>query len=270
MALRKWLAPGAAMLSAALLIGAGSGISSVSAQQAPPVARVYGSITVNGSNGASGAVVTAYAGTTLCGTSTTGSYNGTQYYVDIPSGSAACSNPGTTLTFQVNGQAATGSVQVPSVSSAVQFNLTVSGGAVVPGAAAVSYQAGWNLVSGPQGMVFSQAASPLYTLTASTGGAYATVPNTQGVTGGQGYWAYFTTPVTVTLSGTAAATATVTAPAGQYIQVGNPSATASVTISGADIAYTYSVAGGYVASTTLAPGQGAWVFSNAGGTITLR
>jgi hypothetical protein len=44
-----------------------------------------------------------------------------------------------------------------------------------------------------------------------------------------------------------------------------------VTISGADTVYTYDpVAGQYIAATTLKPGQGAWVLSNAGGTITLQ
>jgi hypothetical protein len=42
-----------------------------------------------------------------------------------------------------------------------------------------------------------------------------------------------------------------------------------VSIQGADIAYTYDPASGFSRATQLQPGQGAWVYSAAGGTITL-
>ena len=52
-----------------------------------------------------------------------------------------------------------------------------------PNGPTVTYQPGWNLVSGPTGTVFSQANGPLYTLPAGAS-AYVSVPNTTPITGG--------------------------------------------------------------------------------------
>jgi hypothetical protein len=248
-----------------------AGTTAAPAQQTPPVVRVYGSITIGGQNAPAGAVVTAFAGSALCGTSSgDGVYDGTRYFVDIDSTIPACAVAGATLLFQVNGQAANETATVPAVpGGALQVNLSVGAGSG-SGAATITYLAGWNLVGAPTGTVFAQAANPLYTLTATSGGSYTPVPNTQGVTGGQGYWAYFTAPTTVSLSASGTSALSVTAPAGRWVMVGNPSATRTVTVSGADQVYTYSPAAGYVATTSLTPGQGAWVLSNAGGAITLQ
>src|SRR5579884_814251 len=116
----KWLIPGAAMLAMALFAGAGGAI----AQQAPPSARFYGTITPAP---ATGTVVTAYVGGTLCGTSSgAGNYNSnpnqpSQYFVDVQSSPAACAVPGASVTFQVGGQAANETGTIPQVSSAVQL-----------------------------------------------------------------------------------------------------------------------------------------------------
>jgi PKD repeat protein len=140
---------------------------------------------------------------------------------------------------------------------------------VIAAGPTVMYPAGWNLIGGPDGTVFAQSNSVLYTFQAGDT-AYQTQPATSPVTGGRGYWAFFVQPTTVALSGTSSSTASVTVPAGQYVMIGNPSATATLTIRGADVAYAYNASQGqYVAATTLAPGQGAWVLSNAGGTITV-
>jgi hypothetical protein len=99
------------------------------------------------------------------------------------------------------------------------------------------------------------------------------VPNTQPAQAGVGYWAFFNSQTTVTLSGNTTLPFTVTAPAGQYIMIANPSATGTVTVSGADVVYTYdptNAASPYSAVSTLQPGQGAWVYSAAGGTITMQ
>jgi large repetitive protein len=144
------------------------------------------------------------------------------------------------------------------------LSVTVTG----PTGPTATYQPGWNLVGGPAGTVFSQALNPLYNFPAGAT-AYVSVPNTQGVAASQGYWAYFTQTTTVSLSGSSSSSASVSAPAGQYVMIGNPSATQTLTIHGADVIYTFNPAtNAYVAATTLAPGQGAWVLSNAGGTIT--
>jgi hypothetical protein len=150
MSLTRSTAGTAILATAALAVTAISGGSPAArAQQTPPAARVYGSIQVNGANAPSGAVVTAYSGSTLCGTATgNGVYNGTQYFVDIDSSQAACSTPGTTLSFKVNGQAANETTQVPQIpGSPVQLNLTVTcGGSPAPGGTSVTYQTGLNIV----------------------------------------------------------------------------------------------------------------------------
>src|SRR5579884_2373539 len=106
---RHRVAQAMAIAGVAVGIGlAGAGTTSVFGQQQPPAARMFGGITVNGSNARSGAVVTAFSGATLCGTASgNGLYNGTSYYVDIDSSQTACSTPGTTITFKVDGAAAT-------------------------------------------------------------------------------------------------------------------------------------------------------------------
>src|SRR5579859_3290556 len=111
---------------------AGAGSTGVFGQTSvPPAARMFGGITVNGANGRNGAVVTAYSGTTLCGTGAgAGLYNGTLYYVDIDSSQGACSASGTSITFKVDGVAATvsnGPATVPAVSNAVRADLVVNG-----------------------------------------------------------------------------------------------------------------------------------------------
>lgn len=266
-----------AVLGIAAIAG---GTAGVLAQSQPPVARVFGSINFNGANAQSGSVVTAFAGSTQCGSSATsgngGNYTGTLYYVDIDSSNAACNKTGTVITFQVGGQFANQTFSVPDVPGAAsQLNLTgpsatQPGGGTSTGTA-VTYPAGYNIVAGPAGTVFSQA-SVLYTFQAGDTN-YENPPTTQPVQAGLGYFAYFPSSTTVTLSGNTTLPFTVTAPAGQYIMIGNPSATQTVTISGADIAYAFdptNPSNPYSATTTLKPGQGAFVFSNAGGAITLQ
>jgi hypothetical protein len=259
----------AAMAAVAGCALVGQGVAGTTAQQLPPAARIFGSISINGANAPSGAVVTAFSGSTPCGTSAgSGIYNGTQYFVDIDSTQAPCSGAGSNITFKVNGQNAVETVQVPQVSQAIQQNLTVGGGAA---SGTVSYATGWNLVGGPSGISFPQANGPLYTFQANDTN-YETIPNTQPIVGGQGYWAYFNSPISGTLAGTSAATSTTNVPAGQFVMIGNPSATQTLTVSGADAVDTFDpVANQYVTtSTTLRPGQGAWVFSFNGGAVTLR
>jgi len=58
--------------------------------------------------------------------------------------------------------------------------------------------------------------------------------------------------------------------AGQWAQVANPNATAGARVSGADAVYTYDAGRqSYGSSSLLAPGQGAWVYSAAGGTAVI-
>src|SRR4051812_16802979 len=96
-----------ALLAAVLVFGATARRHTTSAQQTPPIVRVYGSISTGGGNAPAGTAVAAYAGSTLCGSSSgDGLYDGTRYYVDVDSSIPACMAPGVTLTFQVGGQKA--------------------------------------------------------------------------------------------------------------------------------------------------------------------
>ena len=246
----------------------GSGAPIARAQQTPPAARVYGSIQISGQNAPSGAIVTAFSGSTLCGTSTgNGVYNGTQYFVDVDSSQSACSTPGNTISFKVNQQAAKETIQVPQIAgSPVQQNLTVSS---APSGPSVTYKAGWNLIGGPAGATFPQASNPLYNW---NGSSYDAVNNSTGIQAGKGYWAFFPADTVVGVSGTANLPITVSVAANSYGMVGNPGSTA-VTVSGADFFYTYDPVNGYsqpLTTATLQPGQGAWAYSAAGGTVTIR
>ena len=135
-----------------------------------------------------------------------------------------------------------------------------------PGATA-SYTAGWNLVGGPAGTVETGSAGALYTYQASDS-AYESFATTTSLVAPQGYWAYFPAATTVTLQAVSAQTTTVALPANHYVMVGDPT-NRPVTLSGADSVLTYSPSGGYAQTTTLQPGQGAWVLSGGGGTLTI-
>jgi PKD repeat protein len=140
---------------------------------------------------------------------------------------------------------------------------------IEPGGPVVSYRAGWNIVAGPAGTIFSQSASSLFTFQANDT-TYQVITPTTPVQGGFGYWAYFTQQSTVTLSGVSADTRTISAPPGQYIMIGNPSANSAVTIRGADTAVSWDAqTSTWKPVSSLAPGAGAWVLVLNGGTVTL-
>ena len=131
----------------------------------------------------------------------------------------------------------------------------------------VSLATGWSLVGGTTGTVYAGADGPLYTFQAGDTN-YESLPNTTGITGGRGYWAYYFSPAVVSMNGSGTTTATIAAPASQWIMAGNPSSTTSVTVRGADAVDTWNGTA-YAQGTVLGPGQGAWVISLNGGTITL-
>src|SRR5438105_11811447 len=117
----------------------------------------------------------------------------------------------------------------------------------------VTYPAGWNLVGGPDGTVFN-AGGNSYTLGAGDT-AYVVNPGSAPIAGGKGYWMYFPSQTTVTLNGAGLSSVRVSAPAGQYVMIGNPSGTQMATVEGADQVLTYNVAAGmYNTATQLAIG----------------
>lgn len=141
----------------------------------------------------------------------------------------------------------------------------------------VTYAAGWNLIGIPSltssgGLDASGVEQlPDGGLLAWQGalGEYQPLSPPDGIQSGSGYWAYYDQLVTVSLAAAGPRGASVALPAGQYVAVGNPGE-ASVALQGADVAYVYDPsAGGYQPVTILQPGQGAWAYSAAGGTLTL-
>lgn len=132
---------------------------------------------------------------------------------------------------------------------------------------AVHYNAGWHLVAAPSGSVLGAMPGTLYAYGPVSDGYQAVAPDD--LIGGRGYWAYFGRDTDVTLDATTADYTRTILPAGHFAIVGNPSATQSLPIDGADVALAYDTAHGYTSVRELAPGQAAWVFSAAGSDITV-
>lgn len=132
----------------------------------------------------------------------------------------------------------------------------------------VTFAAGWNLVSAPDGTVLNGISGSLATFQAGDT-SYETQPSTTPLKGGRGYWAYFTSSSTQMLPLTTSGTVTVTLPAGTQVLIGNPSSSPA-TVSGATSLSAFDPSTNqYVAATTLKPGQGAWAVSSAGGPVTI-
>ena len=120
----------------------------------------------------------------------------------------------------------------------------------------VRYKAGWNLVASPSGTNLNQSSGQVYAY-GPVSEAYQAINRNQ-VIGGRAVWAFFAKDTDVTLGQTAATFTRLIMPAGRLALIGNPSATDTLTFSGADMALAYDTAGGtYVAVTELKPGQGA-------------
>ena len=141
-----------------------------------------------------------------------------------------------------------------------------------PGCATVSVATGWNLLGGPSGAVLTGAAGALFTFQAGDSAYQTITPATTPLVAPEGYWAFFFSPTTVTLPCVSGTSITIQVPANHFIMVGDPF-DRPATLSGAQVIDTFNTAANsYSTSTgtaTLAPGQGAWVFSASGGTLTI-
>ena len=132
-----------------------------------------------------------------------------------------------------------------------------------------TYPVGWNIIAGPEGQVFAGATGAFYSLRPGDSD-YRTQPATAAVHATLGYWAFFPQPTAVTLSGDASLPVTLTLPARQQVLVGNPSATETVRVSGADDILRYDAdSHTWLLVLTLEPGQGAWAYSQRGGQVTM-
>jgi len=135
--------------------------------------------------------------------------------------------------------------------------------------------AGWNLVGGPggwnvhRGQGLLTLPGPFYTYQAGDSD-YETVSAGVPLPAGAGVWGYNPAPQTVAgWAGGDFLYLTMPLPAGHWIMVANPSAWPAE-VTGVDIVYTYDPSGGnYVETTALRPLQGAWVWSDTGGTVTV-
>jgi len=149
-----------------------------------------------------------------------------------------------------------------------QYCPSTTGSYPSSGGLTVTYSAGWNIVAGPTGTTLTGTFGPLYTMQNGSN-AYQTLPAGTPLQAGAGYWAYFNAPTTMSLALASYGTVSVPLPPGQYVLIGNPGST-SATVTGASSVLTYTPgASGYTQASQLAPGQGAWAVSLAGGTATI-
>ena len=142
----------------------------------------------------------------------------------------------------------------------------------------VGVPAGWNLLSHTPAERLNLNVGPLYTYRAGDS-AYEAVSAGPNLPADAGFWAFFSNPTRVFLgcspgpippSVRAERNRPVSVPIGAGLtMVGNPFDLNHVTISGADAVYAYDPTSGYQATNTLQPGQGAWVYSASGGTVTV-
>jgi hypothetical protein len=131
----------------------------------------------------------------------------------------------------------------------------------------VMYPAGWNLVSGPTATTFTEAVGPLYSLQPGEAD-YGMTPTVTRLPAGNGWWAYFAAPVAKTFTRGNLEPITETVLAQQFSMVGNPFLTPAV-VRGADAVFTYSPERGYEQAASIPVGQGAFVYSTTGGTVTI-
>ncbi|MGI8551139.1 MAG: hypothetical protein ACR2PL_10215 [Dehalococcoidia bacterium] len=132
-----------------------------------------------------------------------------------------------------------------------------------------SYQPGWNLIAAPPGTVLSELPEALYTLQPGDTG-YEQVDSRAETTACYGYWAYSKYRTIVGLPAGNDVPYSVGAPPNQLILIGDASGRRPATVTGADAVYADDSASGvYQQTGTLQPGQGAWVYSAAGGTVSI-
>jgi PKD domain len=145
-------------------------------------------------------------------------------------------------------------------------SMTVTGNGQMPGSpVVVNLQTGWNLIAIPPGATLQPGPIPMpYTWQAGDT-QYEGVQNNQS---GFGYWQFMDHTATISIPSGSPATVTIQLPPGQWIMVGNPGSH-QATVKGADVVYIYSQGSGYQQTTSLQPGQGAWVYSNSGSTLTI-
>lgn len=142
-----------------------------------------------------------------------------------------------------------------------------SGGNAAAGGRTISLSAGYNLVGPPDGTTFGDATAFAFDPTAN---GYHQLNAGEPTQGGQGYWLLSDSGGSVPLAAGSNAPVTISAAAGAWQLIGDPSGTEAALVTGADAVWTYNTGSGqYERATMLQPGQGAWAISQAGGRITV-
>jgi hypothetical protein len=203
----------------------------------------------------------------------------------VPSASVTCTGSGVTApsqsqcptscpdgTFVPTGQQCPPSASIPSggYAAAGPYSGSSSSGSAAGSQSAILVSAvtgGWNLIGGPNGSAVAGASAPIFTFQAGDT-SYETLASGATLKAGAGYWVDFGQATTMALPIVPAGTASVTLPPGQWVMIGNPG-DAPAMISGADAVLVYDPGSGYIQTTTLAPGQGAWAVSDNGTTATI-
>ncbi|HTE85370.1 MAG TPA: hypothetical protein VK821_11600 [Dehalococcoidia bacterium] len=130
----------------------------------------------------------------------------------------------------------------------------------------IDYPAGWNLIAG-SGSPIVGADGPLYTLQAGDDG-YRTVLGSSPLQSNQGYWAYFDAPAQekFPVFGTGSG---IALPPGQWVMIGRAvNAPPQVTGPPDLLLFIYNTSTqAYERTLYVAPWQGAWAFSHAGGML---
>lgn len=136
---------------------------------------------------------------------------------------------------------------------------------------------GRHLIGGPTGTVIAAADGPLLAYDPQTND-YRAVPQGEPLEAGRGYWVRFRTErptddVLVELAATSDEELDVPLPAGKYALIGNPFLR-NARVEGGDFLYRftdrYAMTDLRRSPGELRPGEGAWVYSQAGGTLRLR
>lgn len=154
---------------------------------------------------------------------------------------------------------------------------TISLASSLPSPPTITYPSGWNLVGGPTGTVLAGAAGSLYTYRAGDT-TYEVLPADTPLQAGAGYWAYFPDSTRIALPSVAPQDLTIPLLAGQWAMVGNPFDVSMELQPGAGttlLAESYDPSSGTykavprVPCCEINPGQGAWVVSSTGGSLTI-
>ncbi|MHB8575287.1 MAG: S8 family serine peptidase, partial [Dehalococcoidia bacterium] len=236
-------------------------------------AGFYGRVGAGASNTAGlpdGTPVVATIGTQVCGQGVTMSVAGGSAYAVFVQPDAAqpgCGAAGARVRFLVGGRDAGSAAWT---AAAVPVDLAPGPGPASGTTVLRQLHAGWNLVAGIVGAPAEQVAAPIYTLQPGDS-SYEVIPAGVPSEAVAGYWVFVPSDTTVSVPSSQSPDVSLSVPAGHFVLVGNSDTTRAVTVTGADAVYTFDpAAGSYALTVTLAPGQGAWAYSAAGGVVTLH